>query len=93
MNGLHYIRNKCNLSLSELADKLGVTRQMVSAWENGRKSIRESRLHELSKIFGIEEELLGEISEAQLADIDNRPLFIIKCQDPMYKKYYIKMHN
>lgn len=78
MNGLRYIRNKCNLSLSELADKLGVTRQMVSAWENGRKSIPESRLHELSKIFGIEEELLGEISEAQLADIDNRPVFMSK---------------
>ena len=63
MNGLRYIRNKCNLSLSELASKLGVTRQMISAWENGRKPIPSGRLKELSQIFGIEEELLGDISE------------------------------
>lgn len=78
MNGLRYIRNKCNLSLSELADKLGVTRQMVSAWENGRKAIPANRLKELSIIFGIEEEYLGEIEEAQLSDVDNRQVYLIR---------------
>lgn len=37
MNGLKYIRTRCNLSLSELADMIGVSRQALSSWENGKK--------------------------------------------------------
>lgn len=43
MNGLKYIRIRCNLSLNELADAIGVTRQALSAWENGKQSIPEQR--------------------------------------------------
>lgn len=37
MNGLKYIRTQCNFSLSELAERLDVSRQIISAWENGKK--------------------------------------------------------
>ena len=43
MNGLKYIRTRCNLSLSELADMIGVSRQALSSWENGKKDIPEQR--------------------------------------------------
>ena len=35
MNGLRYIRKQCNFSLSQLAERLEVSRQIISAWENG----------------------------------------------------------
>lgn len=37
MNGLRWFRVRCNLSTSELADQLGVTRQAVCSWESGKK--------------------------------------------------------
>ena len=40
MNGLQYIRIRCNFSLAELAKQLGITRQAVSAREWAKK-IRE----------------------------------------------------
>ena len=61
MNGLKYIRTRCNLSLSELADMIGVSRQALSSWENGRKDIPEQRLEQLSEFFGVNREFLGEI--------------------------------
>ncbi len=43
MNGLKIIRIQCNYSVSELAEEIGVSRQMISAWENGKKSIPANR--------------------------------------------------
>lgn len=37
MNGLKYIRTRCNLSLNELADILGVSRQALSMWETEKR--------------------------------------------------------
>lgn len=63
MNGLKFIRTRCNLSLSEVANVLGVSRQQVSAWENGVKPISENRLNQLEKYFGVEHKYFFEISE------------------------------
>ncbi len=54
MNGLKFVRVRCNISLSELADALGVSRQQVSAWENGSKPISNRRLEQLEKYFGLD---------------------------------------
>lgn len=37
MNGLSFIRLRCNLSQGQLAEKLGVTRQAIHLWENRRE--------------------------------------------------------
>lgn len=57
MNGLKFIRTRCNISLNELADILDVSRQQVSAWENGVKPISQKRLNQLSKYFGVDENI------------------------------------
>ena len=44
MNGLRYIRKQCNFSLSQLAERLEVSRQIISAWENGKKEWRSMEL-------------------------------------------------
>ncbi len=75
MNGLGYIRRKCNMTTSELAQLLDVSSPDIDEWEDGRKEIPASRYHELSEIFGIEEVYFGEISPEQLIEIDNMPVY------------------
>lgn len=48
------IRKKNNLTQKELAEKLGVTYQAVSKWENGRNIPDISLLKQMSEEFGIE---------------------------------------
>ena len=75
MNGLKYIRTKCNLSSAEVAEILSVTRQAVSAWENGTKDIPEGRLAQLSDYFGIDTVYFGDICDKDIRHIDEKALF------------------
>jgi transcriptional regulator with XRE-family HTH domain len=75
MNGLRYIRTRCNLSLNELADYIGVTRQALSSWENGKKDIPEQRLEQLANFFGIDKAYLGEISEEEKKYLLEKAMF------------------
>lgn len=85
MNGLKYIRTRCNLSLSELADMVGVSRQALSSWENGRKDIPEQRLKQLAEFFGVNREFLGEISDEIKNTLINKAMFRY---DENGKEYY-----
>ena len=69
MNGLRFIRTQCNLSLNDIATVLGVSRQMVSSWENGKKEISRERAAQLSEYFGIDKKYFGEIEEHQKEEI------------------------
>ncbi len=89
MNGLKFIRTRCNLSLSELADVIGVSRQQISAWENGVKSIAPNRLKQLSEYFGLEEKFFLEITEEEKAYVLSKGMYLR--QDSEKEKYcYIK---
>ena len=55
---LAVIRTRCNYSQTVLASVLGLSRQVVSAWENGNKKIPEGRLTELALLFGVPVTLL-----------------------------------
>ena len=61
------IREDNNLTQKELADKLGVTFQAVSKWENGKNVPDISILKEMSKMFNIniDEILEGEIKSKE----------------------------
>ena len=52
------LRNKHNLSQDEMAEKLFVTRQAVSRWENGETVPNTDTLKIISKIFGVSINLL-----------------------------------
>lgn len=75
MNGLQYIRIRCNLSLSELAEQMGVTRQAVSSWENGKKDIPKQRKKDLATYFGIDEKYIGQISEEDKEVLLDKAMF------------------
>lgn len=75
MNGLKYIRTQCNFSLSKLADRLDVSRQIISAWENGKKEIPEARKEQLAEFFGIDKCFFGEITEEQKKTLLGKAMF------------------
>lgn len=91
MNGLRYIRTRCNLSLNELADFIGVTRQALSSWENGRKDIPENRKEQLADFFGIDKAYLGEISEEEKKYLIEKAMFRYK--DNGKETYRYKPHE
>ena len=69
MNGLKFIRMQCNLSLNNVARALNVSRQIVSAWENGKKDIPDERKEQLSNYFGLNVRYFDEIDETQKNEI------------------------
>lgn len=69
MNGLKFIRTQCNLSLNHVARALNVSRQIVSAWENGKKDIPDERKEQLSNYFGLNARYFDEIDETQKNEI------------------------
>lgn len=76
MNGLKYIRTRCNYSQRELADILGVSRQAVNMWENSKKIISDKRKKELATLFGIDDlELFEEISDDKMFQLANCPTY------------------
>ena len=75
MNGLKYIRTQCNFSLSELADRLNVSRQIISAWENGKKEIPEARKIQMAEFFGIDKSFFDDITEEQKKVLLGKAMF------------------
>ncbi len=63
---LKEIREKNGLSQEELADKLYVTRQAISAWESGKNYPHLETLNQISKIFNIS--LISLISGEEVND-------------------------
>lgn len=91
MNGLSFIRRRCNLSQGQLAQMLGITRQAINLWENRREPLPEARLRQLSDFFGLEPELFGEISEMQQDELLHRVCFLYRDADG--HDYYLFREN
>lgn len=59
---LQKLRSEKNLSQEQLADKIGVSRQTISAWESGKASPELDKITAISKLFSVSiDELVGEI--------------------------------
>lgn len=85
INGLKYIRTRCNYSQHELAEILDVTDAMISKWENDNKVISEERQEELAVLLGVPTSFLGQISEKQIEFINDLPMIR---QDRKGKEHY-----
>lgn len=72
---LYLIRSRCNYSQAMAAKAIGVSRQMLGAWESGAKALPPARQEQLAALFGIEPELLTEYSLEQVEDFCDRPMF------------------
>ncbi|MBQ7800718.1 MAG: helix-turn-helix transcriptional regulator [Oscillospiraceae bacterium] len=57
-------RVRCKMTQEFVAERLGVSRQAVSKWENGSSDPSTSNLLALAKLYGIDpEELLKEVQQ------------------------------
>jgi len=65
-------RDALNLSAQELADRLGVRTDTISAWERDRSEPRTNRLFTLAGVLGVSPAwLIAGIGEAPKDDISN----------------------
>lgn len=55
MIGLEYIRGLFDLSMQDLADKLGVTANTINLWEKLKMPISEKRANQLKELFHLPE--------------------------------------
>ena len=59
---IYTLRRKSGLSQEQLAEKVGVSRQAVSKWENGTSDPSTVNLLALAKLYGVSaDELLREV--------------------------------
>ena len=78
MNGLKYIRTKCNYSQRALAEVMGVSRQAINMWENSKKLPSKERKEDLCNIFGIDNsDYYGEITDEQHQKLKELPIYRI----------------
>lgn len=75
MNGIKCIRERCNVSMSELADRIGVTRQTISLWEKGTRKPSLTKRIALCEFFGLPERFFGEINEKDIDEIDSMRIY------------------
>ena len=65
---ISFHRKRLNMTQTELGEKLNVTAQAVSKWENGISEPDLSSVQRLCRIFGISvDELLGGVDEGEPA--------------------------
>lgn len=75
MIGLTCLRELYNLTMQELADKIEVSKQLVSMWESEKKAISKDKLKKLSKLFNQPEEYLTkELSDVEKLEAEYRKL-------------------
>ena len=77
---LYYIRTRCNYSQGMVARELDVSRQMLSAWENGTKTMPKAGKEELAMLFGVTVEILEEQDGSTIRSYCDRPMFCCVCQ-------------
>ena len=65
---LYELRRAAGLSQEELAERLNVSRQAVSKWENGAAQPELSKLVELSRLYGVSVDELLILEEAEKGD-------------------------
>lgn len=76
MNGLKYIRTRCNYSQRALAETLGVSRQAVNMWENSKKLPSKERKEDLCTVFGIDNpDFFGELTPELYENLKTLPTY------------------
>ena len=66
---IRYLREKNNLTQTDLANRLGISRSAVNAWEMSLSSPSISNIVEMSRVFHVTADYLLSASEKLLIDI------------------------
>ena len=75
-DNIRNLRKEKNMSQDELAEKLGVSRQSVSLWENGQTQPTIENVVALTKIFNVSfDDIFGDAEGARSFQEKNQPVF------------------
>lgn len=67
MIGLKYLRSCLGISAEELRKLLGVSRSLLSRWENGAQNISKKSLESISEVFQCEKlDLQSEVTDTSM---------------------------
>lgn len=87
---LYALRRSANMTQTELAEKLNVSRQAVSRWEMGTAKPEVDTLITMSDLFGVTlDELLKNKEEAPQLDIPEPPVSTPRFWDFMPKWWWV----
>lgn len=87
---IQYYRKKLGLSQEELGQKLLVSRQTVSLWENGQTAPTIDNLKRLKEIFGVSvDELLGCENETEEESVQPNESYSINYSKAELKEIYV----
>ena len=67
---IKYLREQYNYSQSDLADKLGIVRTSVLAWENQTSVPAMKHIVELAKLFRVSTDYLLEVESRRTLSLD-----------------------
>lgn len=78
MIGLEYIRKLYNDTAEALAQKIGVTKGLVSQWENQKRPIPDKRADEIAKLYNVPMEYLSkELSKLEQLKVERAKISAI----------------
>jgi transcriptional regulator with XRE-family HTH domain len=63
---IQYVRRLKNMERKEVAEKLGISIQQYSKYENSKSHVDEQRLDQLSQIFNVDKERILEIDTQRI---------------------------
>ncbi|MBR5931022.1 MAG: helix-turn-helix transcriptional regulator [Lachnospiraceae bacterium] len=75
MNGIKYIREKSNFTKNALAERIGVTRQTITLWEQGVRKPGKEHLKWLCDFYGVEEKWFGDLSEEDMDILKEKKMY------------------
>ncbi|MCR5012162.1 MAG: helix-turn-helix transcriptional regulator [Lachnospiraceae bacterium] len=84
-------REKSNISKSDLAGRMEVTRQSVTLWENGKRKPGTKHLEWLSRFYGIDEKWFGDLSEGDMWLCINRYFKFIQMDQSFVRSSALSM--
>jgi len=76
MMGLEYIVNLYNKQFKDVAEELGISKQVINGWIKGRYNISKKHLPKLSKMFNLPEQYFQrQLSELEKLDIQKIKIY------------------
>ena len=85
---LLYYRTAAWLTQKELAVKLGLTKENISAWENFKKNIPKKHVENLAKILRISTDTIHTINAIRKSNIQRKKTnLILQIQDQVEKNF------
>lgn len=85
---LLYYRTVVGLTQQELAEKLGLKKENISAWENSKKNIPKRHIETLAKILHITPDAIHTINAIRKSNIQRKKTnLILQIQDQVDKNF------